>query len=68
MIHQAICAQQIPHSGSKVAGYASLSLDVATYNGLFRQSAEITKAVTAARHKAKEQGRNRMEAVSGLSS
>ena len=63
MIHQAIFAQQIPHSGSKVAAYVSLSLGVATYNGQLCQSAEITKAVTAARHKAKEQGRNRMEAV-----
>ncbi|OAI10596.1 diguanylate cyclase response regulator [Methylomonas lenta] len=60
-IRQAIFAQQIPHSGSKVAVYVSLSLGVATYNGQFRQPAEITKAADAALYKAKEQGRNRVE-------
>lgn len=60
-IRQALFEQQIPHSGSKVAGYVSLSLGVATYNGQFRQSAEITKAADAALYVAKEQGRNRVE-------
>jgi diguanylate cyclase (GGDEF)-like protein len=60
-IRQAIFEQQMPHSGSKVAGYVSLSLGVATYNGQFRQSVEMTKAADAALYVAKEHGRNRVE-------
>ena len=60
-IRQAIFAQEIEHAGSKVANFVSLSLGVATYNGQFRQAAEITKAADAALYKAKEQGRNRVE-------
>lgn len=60
-IRQAIFAQKVLHSGSKVANYVSLSLGVATYNGQFRQPAEITKAADVALYKAKEQGRNRVE-------
>ena len=60
-IRQAIFEQQMPHSGSKVASFVSLSLGVATYNGQFRQPEEITKAADAALYVAKEQGRNRVE-------
>ena len=60
-IRKAIFAQNMPHKGSKIADRVSLSLGVATYNGQFKQGAEITKAADTALYQAKEQGRNRVE-------
>lgn len=58
----ALYDQGIPHKGSKVADRVSLSLGVATYVGQFQKPAELTKAADDALYKAKENGRNRVEA------
>lgn len=62
-IRQAVIDQQIPHIDSKVADKVSLSLGVATYTGQFQHPYQIIKAADEALYKAKENGRNRVEAA-----
>lgn len=60
-IRQHVFDSQIPHVGSKVASFVSLSLGVATYLGQFKMAPDVTQAAGAALYKAKEKGRNRVE-------
>ncbi|MCQ8103008.1 diguanylate cyclase [Methylomonas sp. SURF-2] len=61
MIRQAVFDRHIPHAGSPIADWVSMSLGVATYNGQYPQGSDITKAADEALYKAKQLGRNRVE-------
>ncbi len=62
-IRQAICELSIPHAGSEIAAYVTLSLGLATYTGQFKLAEEITIAADAALYRAKDKGRNRVESA-----
>lgn len=60
-IRQAVQMKKIPHQGSQVSEYVSLSLGVATYTGQFKSKNELIKAADDALYQAKKYGRNRVE-------
>ena len=62
-IRLSVSARKIPHEGSKVDNYVSLSLGLATYNGQFKTIDELMKASDDALYRAKEKGRNRLESA-----
>lgn len=63
-MRKSVFGLQMPHSASKVADVVSLSLGVATQAGEFTAPAELLKVADSMLYRAKEQGRNRVEAHS----
>lgn len=62
-VRQAVLTADIPHKGSKIASQVTISLGLATYTGQFKTGEDITKAADEALYRAKDQGRNRLEAA-----
>ena len=60
---QAILDANILHKDSKIATQVTLSLGLATYTGQYQSGEEITKAADSALYRAKDKGRNRVEAA-----
>ncbi len=62
-IRHAVFQQMIPHAHSQVTNRVTLSLGLATYTGQFNQIQALIKAADEALYLAKQQGRNRVEAI-----
>ncbi len=62
-VRQAVLTADIPHEGSKIASQVTLSLGLATFTGQFKTGEDITKAADTALYRAKDEGRNRVEAA-----
>jgi len=60
-LRQALVAENIPHKGSSIAAYVTLSLGLATYTGQVATASELLKAADDALYRAKDNGRNRVE-------
>ncbi|MGR9051117.1 MAG: GGDEF domain-containing response regulator [Gammaproteobacteria bacterium] len=60
-IREALAAKMIPHRGSEVSTWVTLSQGLATYRGQFDSFDELTEAADNALYLSKERGRNRVE-------
>lgn len=63
-IRTAVFHLALPHETSQVAPVVSLSLGVATHKGQLQNVAELIKLADSLLYRAKELGRNRLEASS----
>jgi diguanylate cyclase (GGDEF)-like protein len=62
-IRKSIFDSQIPHKGSKVAEFVSLSLGVSTFTGQFQSGQDLTKSADDALYNAKLSGRNQVKCL-----